>query len=138
MNRIGKTFDIKMNGKKTIISPVYTWPTSSEPGHTPSQVRCLVPLRACLHYWGRAPRQLDHHYGRSQFAPCSACALRFSKISTMSQSYAWPGCCDHENDNFHLLHFALFANSLRHSAYQLSPRCVVMIAFLCRPILGKK
>ena len=68
-------------------SPVYTWPTSSEPGQAPSQARCLVPLRACLHYRGRVPRQLDHQHVRPQFAPCRACALRFSKISTMSQSY---------------------------------------------------
>ena len=68
-------------------SPVYTWPTSSEPGLAPSQARCLVPLRACLHYRSRVPRRLDHQHGRPQFAPCSACALRFSKISTMSRSY---------------------------------------------------
>ena len=42
----------------------------------------------------------------------------------------WPVCCVHENDNFNLLHFALFANSRRHSAYQLSPQCVIILACL--------
>ena len=48
-------------------------PTSSEPG--------LAPIRACLHYRGRAQRQLDHQHGRPQFAPCRACAgfLKFPR-----------------------------------------------------------
>ena len=54
------------------ISPVYTWPTSSEPGQAPSQARCLVPIRACLHYRsgpGTAPT-------RSSTWPPSICAMQ--------------------------------------------------------------
>ena len=42
----------------------------------------------------------------------------------------WPVCCDYGNSNLNLLDFALFENSRRNSADQLSPRCVVILAFL--------
>ena len=116
-----------------IIRPVYIWPTSSEPGLAPSLARCLAPIRACLHYRGRAPRQLDHQYGRPQFASCRACVDRFSSISTMSHAeIRWLVCNNYENSNLKkLFDVALFVNSRRHnSADQLSPHCVVIIAFL--------
>ena len=111
------------------LSPVYTWPTSSEPGQAPSQALCLVPLRACLHLSGPGTAPT-----RSSTWPPSICAMQclcsslFLDFDDVTE-LRWPVCCDHENDNFHLLHFALFANSRRHSADQLSPRCVVIIAF---------
>ena len=58
-------------------SPVYTWPTSSEPGLAPSLARCLAPIRACLHHRGRAQCQLDHQRSRPKFAPGRAFADRF-------------------------------------------------------------
>ena len=41
-----------------VYSPIYIWPTSSE----------LTPTSACLHYRGRAPRQLDHQRCRRLFS----------------------------------------------------------------------
>ena len=53
---------LKARLKNSVLSPVYIWPTSSEPGLAPSLARCLAPIRACLHYRGRAPCQRDHQY----------------------------------------------------------------------------
>ena len=99
----------------------------TEPGSVPGPVTRLFTLSGP----GTAPT-------RSSTWPPSICAMQclcsslFLDFDDVTE-LRWPVCCDHENDNFHLLHFSLFANSRRHSADQLSPRYMVIIAFLCRP-----
>ena len=110
-----------------IYSPVYIWPSSSEPSLATSLALCLAPIRAYLHYRGRASRQLDHQYGPPQFASCRAYADRiFFNFDDVTE-LRWLVCNNYENSNLNkLFDVALFVNSRRHN----SPHCVVIIAFL--------
>ncbi len=115
-----------------LISPVYIWPSSSEPGLAPSLARCLAPIRGCLHYRGRAPRQLDHLYGRPQFASCRACADRVFFYFDNVTELRWLVCNNYENSNLKkLFDVALFVNSRRHNSADNSLRIVWSLLRFC-------
>ena len=117
----------------TIYSPVYIWPTSSEPGLAPSLARCLAPIRACLHYRGRAPRQLDHQYAVAlNLRHVVRVLIAFLQFRRCHRGIRWLVCNNYENSNLKkYFDVALFVNSRRHNSVdQLTPHCVVIIAFL--------
>ena len=119
------------------ISPVYIWPTSSEPGLTPSLARCLAPIRACLHYRGRAPRQLDHQYAAAlNLRHVVRVLIAFLQFLRCHRCIRWLVCNNYENSNFKkFFDVALFVNSRRHNSVDvlsaLRGHCCVVVLEKC-------
>ena len=105
-----------------VYSPVYIWPTSSEPGLAPSLARCLAPILvcACLHYRGRAPRQLDHQYAAAlNLHHIVRVLIAFLQFRRYHRGIRWLACNNYEHINLKkFFDVALFVNSRR--PYQLS------------------
>ena len=94
--------------------------------------RCLAPIRPCLHYRGRTPRQLDHQYAAAlNFRHVVRALIAFLQFRRCHRGIRWLVCNNYENSNLKKFDVALFVNSRRHNSVdQLSPHCVVSIAFL--------